>query len=108
MGTVIFSIFSCFLETWTEINAHTIIDSASPRLRKIGISLVADSEDDICDQNGKPSTSSHLIPSTPSSPQQSQTLTQLTPRLWHLLLGKCVLSQPVPPIESTFISLSAS
>ena len=63
MRTDALLIFPCFLEAWTEINTLTITDSSSPT-QKIGMSLVAASEDDTRDQNSKPSTTSHLTSST--------------------------------------------
>lgn len=60
--------------------------------QKIGIPLVAASEDDTYDQNGNPSTLPHLTPSTQSSPQQVETLIQLLFfRFWYLISRTCVL-----------------
>ena len=72
-----FLIFSCILKTWTEINALTITDFSLLRLIehfKIGISQVAAYEDDIFDQNSKPSTPPHPTLSISPSPQNSYTI----------------------------------
>ena len=39
MRTDTFLIFPCFLETWTEINALTITESSSLRLRKLALEV---------------------------------------------------------------------
>ena len=55
-------IFPFFLEVLTEKTGLAVADTLSVRLR-IPVLQVVDSDEDTCDQNGKPSNRSSLIPS---------------------------------------------
>ena len=78
MVCYLFHFFHCTLLTPSHVAPSPLTTLLSPLLaihprklaQKIGISLVAASQHDTCDQNGKPSTTFHLTPAAPPSPQQ--------------------------------------
>ena len=74
----LFHFFHCILLTTCHVAPSPLTTLLSSLLaihprrlaQKIGTSVVAASEDNTCDQNGKPSNTSHLTPAAPPSPQQ--------------------------------------